>query len=154
MFMIDALIKTIEAELDRLGLNKREFCERIQTEPQTYNNWRTRGVPSNKRSAIAKAMNWDFEALSEGRIEPATRTNNPPPTPLSGDGDEDVFAQIVEILIETQNEMIKEGVLSESYDAKALGKIAKQAYVNAMKTHELNPKAIKEGMRFAALLNT
>ena len=150
--MIDALIKTIEAELDRLGLNKREFCERIQTEPQTYNNWRTRGVPSNKRSAIAKAMNWDFEALSEGRIEPATRTNSAPPTVLTGDGDEDVFAQIVEILIETQDEMINEGILNEPYSAKLLGKMAKQAYVNALKTNELNPKSIKEGIRFAAVL--
>jgi len=150
---MNELIKTIEDELPRLGLNKRDFCKVIKEEPQTYNNWRQRGIPGNKLAKVAKYMGWNLKALSEGRIETGGSENTPASMVLSGDADENAIGQIVEILIETQAELMAEGVLSEPYDAKMLGKMAKQAYKNALKNHELNPKSIKEGIRFAALLN-
>jgi len=144
------LIKAIETEFKRMGMTKRDFCDLIEEEPQTYNNWRTRGIPSNKRAKIARAMGWDFEALDDDRIEPAKKPAAPEQLAISGDGDSDIIAKIVEILIDAQNEMLADGTLMQPYDAKTLGKMARQTYINAQKTNALNISAIKEGIRLAA----
>jgi len=152
MFMIDALIKEIEAELDRLGMTKRDFCDQVNEEPQTYNNWRARGVPSAKRAKIARLMNWDFQAFSEGIIKPVSPQANTTPDVINLDGEENAVSVIVEILIETQNELIDEGILTAPFDPKLLGKMAKQAYINAAKNNQINPQTIKDGIRFAAAM--
>jgi len=64
----DKLIAEIEKELTRRGWLKTDFCNHLNIGTQTYNNWRTRGVPARRVGDVADLFGWDINKLRKGEI--------------------------------------------------------------------------------------
>ena len=56
LMTIDPLVEAVEARIAHLGWKKNYFCEQLAISTQTYNNWRTRGIPQGRRYEVAKLL--------------------------------------------------------------------------------------------------
>jgi len=61
-------IKALEKAIAARDWQKKDFYELIGISSQTYNNWRSRGVPAKRRADVAKVMGWDELAFLRGDI--------------------------------------------------------------------------------------
>lgn len=69
MFMkVDPLILKIEQALEHREWSKSDFCQRLEISTQTYNHWRSRGVPSRRLADVAALLGWDAGQLLRGEV--------------------------------------------------------------------------------------
>lgn len=64
----DQTMQAIEPLIREEYRTKRAFCERLGISTQVFNNWRQRGVPSNRILQVAEALNLDPYHLQRGRV--------------------------------------------------------------------------------------
>lgn len=60
---IDPVISALEDELKRLGKRKADLCSYLGISTQTYNNWRTRGLPSSRATDVANYFGWPVQKI-------------------------------------------------------------------------------------------
>lgn len=74
----DQLITAIERHLVDIDRPKSWLCTKLNVSTQTFNNWRTRGIPTRHLEAIAEVFEWNYTELVLGRITPTTGIVNIP----------------------------------------------------------------------------
>lgn len=79
LFMTNPVVEAVEREISLRGgtdwLYKRFQEMGVDLYPQKWDKWKERGIPKKNLPHISKLFAWDLIQLTEGRITPATQTD-------------------------------------------------------------------------------
>jgi phage repressor protein C with HTH and peptisase S24 domain len=67
----------VEAEIRARGETLASFAGRLGVRSQDINNWKRRGIPRTKQSAVAAALGWSLDRLLTGKLEAPGQADQP-----------------------------------------------------------------------------